>query len=155
MTAARGAQGGEATGTPHAVTYVEVRVGARLPAVRFVNDLLETALAAVGVDAGVAHDLTLGVAELVANVCEHEYGPGGGEVGVRLDVGADALILTVTSDGGPFDLEGALREAAERDPLEALDEGGLGLPMLVALFDEVRHRHEAGRGNTITLRRAR
>jgi hypothetical protein len=65
-------------------TFLEVRIGARLPAVRILNDLLDVALRAVGVDEGVRHDLTLGVAELVANVVEHEGGAG--EVGLRLDV---------------------------------------------------------------------
>jgi anti-sigma regulatory factor (Ser/Thr protein kinase) len=139
--------------TPAHPTFLEVRICARLPAVRILNDLLDVALRAVGVDDGTRHDLTLGVAELIANVVEHEGCDG--EVGLRLDVLPADLRLTVSSAGPAFDLDGAIARASERDPLESESEGGLGLPMLVALFDEVRLDHHVGQGNRITLRKAR
>jgi anti-sigma regulatory factor (Ser/Thr protein kinase) len=147
-----GAAGDGERGPPHP-TFLEVRIGARLPAVRILNDLLDVTLRAVGVDEGTRHDLTLGVAELIANVVEHEGGTG--EVGLRLDVLPRDLRLTVSSSGAAFDLDGAIARARDRDPLESDTEGGLGLPMLVALFDEVRLDHHVGQGNRITLRKAR
>jgi anti-sigma regulatory factor (Ser/Thr protein kinase) len=96
--------------------------------------------------------VTLGVAELVANVCEHEYGERDGDVGVRLDVTHDEVRVTVLSEGRAFDLDAALERAAALDPLET--DGGRGLVLLTGLFDEVRLEREADR-NRITLRKAR
>ena len=140
-----------------AATFLELRLGARLAAVRVLNDLFEVALAALGVSEALRHDLTLGVAELVANVCDHEYAGAEGEVLVRLDVREDEVRVTVVSQGAAFDLQGALDRAAAHDPLEALEndvDGGRGLLLLTGLFDEVRLDREADR-NRITLRRAR
>lgn len=138
-------------------TFLGLRIGAQLGAVRVLNDLLEVAMRAMGLDGELRHDLTLGVAELVANVCEHEGGGRDGEVDVRLDVTEGEVRVTVLSTGEAFDLQGAIERAQARDPLEALDaddEGGRGLLLLVGMFDEVRLDREEGR-NRITLRRAR
>lgn len=138
-------------------TFLELRLGARLAAVRVLNDLFDVALSALGVSEGLRHDLTLGVAELVANVCEHEYAGAEGEVLVRLDVREDEVRVTVVSQGDTFDLQAALDRAAAHDPLEALEgdlDGGRGFVLLTGLFDEVRLEREAGR-NRITLRRSR
>lgn len=138
-------------------TFLGLRIGAQLGAVRVLNDLLEVAMRAMGLDPELRHDLTLGVAELVANVCEHEGGGRDGEVDVRLDVTEGEVRVTVLSSGDEFDLQGAIERAQARDPFEALDaddEGGRGLLLLVGLFDEVRLDREDGK-NRITLRRAR
>ena len=55
-------------------TFLELRIGARLAAVRTLNELFEVALRALGVEDPLRHDLTLGVAELVANVVDHVQG---------------------------------------------------------------------------------
>jgi anti-sigma regulatory factor (Ser/Thr protein kinase) len=138
--------------TTAAPTFLELRIGARLAAVRTLNELLEVALRALGIEDPLRHDVTLGVAELVANVVEHERGDA--EVGVRLDVAKDEVRLTVHSVGPRFDLQAALARAGARDPLSATDEGGLGLLILAGLFDEVR-LDEAPAGNRIVLRKAR
>jgi anti-sigma regulatory factor (Ser/Thr protein kinase) len=143
------------TGPPP--TYLELRVGARLAVVRVLNDLLDVALRALDLGEAVRHDVTLGVAELVANVCEHEYAGRDGEVAVRLDALAGELRLTVESDGEGFDLAGAIARAAAHDPLDDIEgatDGGRGLLLLAGLFDEVRLDRERGR-NRIVLRKAR
>lgn len=140
-----------------APAYLGLKIGARLAAVRVLNDLLEVAMRALGLEDELRHDLMLGVAELVANVCEHEGGGRDGEVDVRLDVSQEQVLVTVSSSGEPFDLQGAVARAQARDPLEALDsddDGGRGLLLLVGMFDEVRLDRDDGR-NCISLRRAR
>lgn len=137
----------------HTTTYLELRIGARLAAVRTLNELFDVALRALGVEEPLRHDLTLGVAELVANVVDHERG-GDPQVAVRLDVAPHEVRLTVDSVGPRFDLAAALARAAARDPLTAPDEGGLGLLILEGLFDEVR-QGDAPAGNRIVLRKAR
>jgi anti-sigma regulatory factor (Ser/Thr protein kinase) len=132
--------------------WLELKVGARLAAVRVLNDLLDVALRSLELGDDLRHDVTLGVAELVANVCEHEYAGRDGDVGVRLDVTHDEVRVTVLSHGRAFDLEGALVRARSRDPLET--DGGRGLVLLEGLFDEVRLERDADQ-NRITLRKAR
>ncbi|MCO5171806.1 MAG: ATP-binding protein [Planctomycetes bacterium] len=135
-------------------SFLELRIGVDLGAVRVLNDLLEVAMRALGLPGELRHDLTLGVAELVANVCEHERGGRDGKVDVRLDVRDDEVRVTVLSSGEAFDLEGAIARAQARDPLDDEGDGGRGLLLLVGLFDEVRLDRDDGR-NRITLRRRR
>ena len=137
------------------ITFLELRTDAVLSSIRVLNQLLEVALLALGVEEGLRHDLALGVAELVANVCEHEYADHeGGEVSLRLDTRGDALELGIRSSGPRFDFDATLAKAQAHDPLEDLDGCGLGLPMLVAMFDEIAHSYEEGQGNLITLRKS-
>ena len=133
------------------MTFLELRTGAELGAVRVLNDLLAVAMRALGVEEATLHDLTLGVAELVTNVCEHESPDAQADVAVRLDSLPNALRVTVTSQGPPFDLHAAMAAAENADPLSNLEGRGLGLPILAALFDAIEHEHEQGHGNRITL----
>lgn len=136
--------------------FLELRCGAALGSVRVLNRLLEVALEALGVEDALRHDVTLGVAELVANVCQHETaGQGEAEVAVRLEVADERLELTLTSPGPAFDLAAAIARAEARDPLLELAPGGLGLPLLGALFDQVESSHAPGLGNRVVLRRRR
>lgn len=137
--------------------FLELRTGSALSSVRLLNELLDVALRELAVGEGVRHDVALGVAELVANVHEHEYrGREDGDVLVRIDLDATALAVTIESKGAPFDPTAGLAEAPEPslDDLDALEVGGLGIPLLFGLFDEVRHVYEEGRGNRVTLRKA-
>jgi anti-sigma regulatory factor (Ser/Thr protein kinase) len=131
--------------------FLELRTGAGLSSVRVLNEVLGVALRQLGVAEALCHDVTLGVAELVANVHEHEYqGKQGGDVVVRLDLAKDALEVTVESKGPRFDPT-APREA--REPDDELEAGGLGLPLLHGLFDRVSHSYDDDRGNRVTLRK--
>jgi anti-sigma regulatory factor (Ser/Thr protein kinase) len=135
-------------------TWLEVRLGAGLAAVRVVNDLLDVALRAAFVDELTRHDTTLAVAELVTNVVEHERPALGdrAEVSIRVDVGDAELVVTVTSPGAGYDVERHIAEARERTTLEESTEGGMGLLILASLFDV-----KAGKvpsGHQILLRRA-
>jgi anti-sigma regulatory factor (Ser/Thr protein kinase) len=138
---------------PAAISFLELRTSAALSSIRVLNDLLEVACRALGLKSELVHDLALGVAELVANVVKHELAEQPGEVVVRLEQVEQELVLTVVSAGPPFDLDAALDQAEARDPLQDLDGSGLGLPLLLGLFDRIEHDYEVGRGNRIALRR--
>ena len=130
--------------------FLELRAGASLAAIRPLSELLGVALRALGADAAAQHDLSLAVAELVSNLQQHEYGGGEGEVGVRLVKEAAALRLEVRSGGPAFDLQGALAQAAASP--EGFQGHGLGLPLLVGLFDSIACHQEAGQ-NCFVLRK--
>ncbi|MGE0707972.1 MAG: ATP-binding protein [Planctomycetota bacterium] len=135
--------------------YLELRTSAALNEIAVLNELLEVAARALRIDPALRHDLTLAVAELVANVVEHELKGGPGEVTVRLERRPGELLLTLNSAGPPFDLDAILASAAARDPLAELDGSGLGLPLLAALFDGIEQSWTEGEGNRIALRRKR
>jgi len=134
------------------LNFLELRCGAALTSIRILNQLLEVAMASLDVERSVRHDATLAVAELVANVCEHEYTGQTGEVAVKLQVDADELRIELSSQGPPFDLRAALDRAAATDPLEKLESGGLGLRLIHSLFDEAVCEHPDG-ANLIRLRK--
>jgi anti-sigma regulatory factor (Ser/Thr protein kinase) len=133
--------------------YLEMRTGASLRAARVLNELIDVALRELDVDEATRHDVAMGVAELVANVHEHEYHGAKGDVLVRVDLQPDALRVTVESKGPKFDPTAQAVEAP--DPELALEVGGLGFPLLHGLFDSVEHDYEEGRGNRITLTKRR
>ena len=76
-------------------------------------------------------------------------------VTVTLDARDGDLLLTVSSPGPRFDLDAAIERAKDRDPLADLDGGGLGLPLLLGLFDAVSNDYSEDQGNRITLRKQR
>lgn len=133
--------------------FLELRTRAAFASVRVLNEILEVALRELAVEESLRHDVALGVAELVANVHEHEYRGRDGDVTVRLEVAPRVVALTVESQGPRFDPFARPEEA--KDPIEELEAGGLGIPLLQGLFDEVRHDYVDGVGNRITLRKAR
>jgi anti-sigma regulatory factor (Ser/Thr protein kinase) len=89
--------------------------------------------------------------ELLTNAIVHGFGGGqdGGEVTVDVVVRPDRVAVTVTDDGPPFNpLEVPapdVTRAAKDRPM-----GGLGIPLVRQMMDEVRYERRAGR-NVVTL----
>lgn len=102
-------------------------------------DQLEAFAEAAELSPGVAHRLALVAEELVANVAMH--GKGASFVDVTLRLEGDALHLSVTDDGPPFD---PLAEAAP-DTDAALEEreiGGLGIHFIRKMVRSLDYRRE-------------
>ena len=133
--------------------FLELRTGSALRSIRVVNELLEVAMRELAVDEATRHDVALGVAELVANVHEHEFqGRDDGSFLLRLDLEPGQLRVTVESAGPRFEAP-TYSEAAE--PSFDMEAGGLGLPLLHGLFDAVRYDYVEGKGNRVTLEKKR
>jgi sigma-B regulation protein RsbU (phosphoserine phosphatase) len=97
--------------------------------------------------------IVLAVDEVVTNVIEHAYGPGTGTAEtfeLRLGTGSEALRITVTDYGQPFDFEAASRkydgQASPDQPV-----GGIGLYLVREFMDEVRYEADTVDGNRVTL----
>ncbi len=105
---------------------------------RFVEDVGQE----FGLDGERVFDLKVAVSEACANAVEHSGGQHH-----PLEVCArfydDRLVFEI-SDGGDFRLPGARRNARR-------DDRGLGLPLMVALMDEVRIAKMRGGGTTVHL----
>jgi serine/threonine-protein kinase RsbW len=78
-------------------------------------------------------DLKLALTEAVSNSVRHAYGAQGeGQVDIRYEVHADAVVIEVVDDGAGFDPD----EAPSFDGDE-LSEGGLGIAIIRTIADEV------------------
>ncbi|MHB1344829.1 MAG: ATP-binding protein [Thermoleophilia bacterium] len=100
----------------------------------------------VGLDAALdperVFDLKVAVSEACANAVEHSGGQHAPLV-VCAFIYTDRLVFEI-SDGGDFRVPGALRGSGR-------DDRGLGLPLMVALMDEVRIAKTRGGGTNVSL----
>lgn len=96
-------------------------------------------------------EVELATEEGLVNIFEHAYPEGvDGEVEVRCEINEkSALIIEITDNGRPFDLQSA------PDPDLSLDVserkiGGLGILLIKKMADEVHYRRK-GESNILTL----
>jgi serine/threonine-protein kinase RsbW len=104
---------------------------------RFVEDIT----AEVELETEKAFDLKVAVSEACSNAIEHASAPSD-DLGVAATLTRDRLTFDVT-DTGPFRPPSLPREAGESR--------GLGLPLMVALMDEVRFSRSPQGGTTVSL----
>ena len=103
------------------------------------------------------YGIELSVVEAVNNVIKHAYEmrPGGG-VKVSIIVDEDRMVIRV-SDRGKVMIPGRpkLLDHHEHETIEALPEGGMGLPMIHAIMDEVTYISRAGKNTLIMVKHLR
>ncbi|WP_119154300.1 ATP-binding protein [Caldimonas tepidiphila] len=148
--------GAEPAPQPGAQVIYRVRVAARLEDVSRVCAEV-AALAAERLGEAAAGEVDLGLSEALSNIVRHGYPPGSPDADVQVvcvDAG-DRWCLRVFDRGRSIPEE-RLRPS-EDDPfdfdperLDALPEGGMGLALLMASFDQVEY--QAGTdGNLLVL----
>jgi anti-sigma regulatory factor (Ser/Thr protein kinase) len=94
--------------------------------------------------------LALVIEEVVCNVVFHAYDDDHEhEIELRLAVEGDVLTLEVEDDGRDFDPL-SLPAPDLGAPLPGRPVGGLGIPLIRRLMDEMRHERRGGR-NRLTL----
>jgi serine/threonine-protein kinase RsbW len=102
--------------------------------------------------------LEICVMEALHNVVRHAYRDrDDGDVEVSLEAGADRLVIRIEDHGRPMPDEArrSIRSAppiTERSatPLPDLPEGGLGIPILRTVLDDLEYRREGDR-NVLTM----
>jgi serine/threonine-protein kinase RsbW len=104
---------------------------------RFVEDVTSEA----EVETEKAFDLKVAVSEACANAVEHTASPEE-DLLIEVSLTRDRLTFDIT-DTGPFRPPSLPREAGESR--------GLGLPLMVALMDEVRFSRSSRGGTTVSL----
>lgn len=115
-------------------------LGAHPRNLRQVRRFVEEVSADLGLSDEDAYDLKVAVSEAAANAVEHSGAAAHVEVCARRF--PDRLTIEIT-DGGDF------RLAASRS--EPATSRGLGLPLMVALMDEVRIYKSPDKGTTVAL----
>jgi len=90
-------------------------------------------------------EIELVVEEVLVNICHHAYGDAPGEVELRcVQADPEHLLVEFIDSGKPFNiLTSPIPElAVEVDERQV---GGLGIPLIRAMMDEVTYRREGDR----------
>lgn len=102
------------------------------------------------IPAGVRRSMNVALDELLANELSHgNAGRQAGSLTVGMELDQERVVLTLTSEGPPFD---PLRRAAPDTtlPVDKRPVGGLGLHLVRELMDEVHYERRNGQ-NVLVL----
>ena len=130
----------------------ELRVAATVENVRQISDFVRDRAKRLRLTDDVLFDIDLAVEEASTNIVRHAYGPGrAGDIQVRVEAADDALRITLTDWGLPFDADAA--HLAVDVPLEVRAEGGMGVLLVHKLMDEVTRPTASAPGgpNVLTM----
>jgi anti-sigma regulatory factor (Ser/Thr protein kinase) len=90
-------------------------------------------------------EIELVVEEVVTNICRHGYDDQPGQLELRCrQVDGQRLLLEFIDGGRPFDILVAPPPDLTAD-LDKREVGGLGVPLIRAMADELSYRREANR----------
>ena len=113
----------------------------------FVSQFAEEA----GLDETATYTVLVAVDEACTNIIEHAYGgEGRGEIKCACEVKADALTITLSYRGDPFD-PASVPETDFNVPLQELKLRGVGLVLMQKIMDEVRYTSTPDGENIITM----
>jgi serine/threonine-protein kinase RsbW len=99
--------------------------------------------------------LELAVDEACANVIEHAYGSDSTrEVTVKATIDPDVVQIRIVDTGRGFDPT-AVKEADLDSLIRQRKSGGLGMPLMRSLMDEVRYEIGPGQKNELTMTKLR
>lgn len=127
-----------------AVPHVRLRLSSRPENVLLVRQALRGLAEAVTLDEIELNDLSTAVTEACNNVVTHAYGEGSGSLEVEISASGEVLEVLVR------DLGIGIGDAAEEAPDESV-EGGIGLPVMRALAQEVSFEEPQGGGTVVRM----
>lgn len=126
-------------------------VAARHQSISDIHAFVEAVCREYAIPESICHQLRLAVEEACANIIEHGYaGLEPGSIQVKMRVGAQRVVVTVTDRGRSFDPTVCPPPDLESD-CEHRPIGGLGIYFIKRLMDEVRYRSDTRGGNRLTL----
>jgi anti-sigma regulatory factor (Ser/Thr protein kinase) len=127
-----------------------IEVEARLERLSEVRAFVRSAVAAVGGSEDCIVDLVQAVDEAATNIVSHGYRgePGPIEVDVRAGPPDGSVRVTILDRAPRFD-PGSVAEPDLADP--HIRPGGMGIHLMRAATDAVRHADRTGGGNVLTL----
>lgn len=121
--------------------YVEMKIPAKPEYVGVIRLTLSGIASRMGFSYDVIEDIKIAASEAVTNAVQHAYRKEEqGEVVIGFALYEDRLEVMVSDSGKSFNLKQVRQEAGpynERDRVEFLREGGLGLYLIESLMDEV------------------
>lgn len=133
----------------------ELCVSSRLTNLSTIADFVVAQARLAGMDEEQVFAVQMAVDEACTNAMEHAYaGKQDGEVRVCCSVEDDALTVSITDQGEPFD-PSLVPVPDVSAPLETRSIGGLGLFFMHRLMDSVEFQALAPKGNQIVMRKHR
>ncbi|MFD1708408.1 anti-sigma B factor RsbW [Siminovitchia sediminis] len=124
-----------------AFDYIEMKVPAKAEYVGVVRLTISGIASRMGFSYEVIEDIKIATSEAVTNAVQHAYKANeGGEVVAGFALYENRLEVMVSDSGKSFDLKKARRETgpySEKESVEFMREGGLGLYLIESLMDEV------------------
>ena len=132
----------------------EITVRAVPEQIDAVMDFVNRQLEALGCPEEARIDVDVAVDELLGNIIRYAYGPGRGEVTVRVEAQREpkTVILTFLDQGAPFDPLAEERPDTTSLPARERPMGGLGLYLVRSLVDEIAYARRDSR-NVLTVRK--
>jgi serine/threonine-protein kinase RsbW len=113
-----------------------LRLAATAANVPRISDFVREAGQRLRLTEEVRFDIDLAVEEASTNIVRHAYGPDrAGDIEVRVEAAVDAVRITFTDWGLPFEADPS--HLAVDVPLEQRAQGGMGLLLVDRLMDEV------------------
>ncbi len=115
----------------------ELRVEATIENVRRISEFVRDTGQRLRLTEDTLFDIDLAVEEASANIVRHAYRSGQlGDILLRVETSDDVVRITLTDWGLPFDAE----DVSPFDfaaPVETRAKGGMGLPIIHSLMDDV------------------
>ncbi len=123
-----------------------------LSSVRKAASIFREAIADLGA-AGVRQELELAFVEACTNSAKHgSSGKAGDQIKVTLEIQSSQVKVTLEDHGRPFDPAGQTC-VIDAQRIEALPTGGMGLPLIRAIFDSVEYEPLPGRNRLVLVKR--
>lgn len=134
---------------------VELEIPPRRDHLALVRLLVETSGHLGGLPEVRIDDLRLAVSEGCTNALDVQAAAGSEEpIELRVELGDEAVAVTITDHAGGFDPDGATSAPSATDPNRLRHERGLGIPIMRSLVDEVRYAPtDDGTALTLVVRR--
>lgn len=122
-----------------------------------IAEYVKAAAAAAGLDSKATYRLRLAVDEIVTNVVTHGYAEAGleGTVTVRAEIDPATVQIAIEDSGTAYDPRQAKAPEDLDVPLEAREEGGLGMYLVLQNVDGLGYQRVKDRNRTVlTMNRA-
>ena len=133
----------------------ELRIEATIENVRRISEFVRDTGQHLRLMEDTLFDIDLAVEEASANIVRHAYRPGqAGDILLRVEATDDIVRITLTDWGLPFDADN-VRPFALDAPVETRAKGGMGLPIIHSLMDDVARETASTPGgpNILVLRK--
>ena len=128
-----------------------ITMEARIENIEPITAFVEHELEAINCPPRPQMQIIVAIDELISNIANYAYAPGGGNVTVEFDYDeADrTIMITFTDEGVPYDP----LQHEEPDislPAEKREIGGLGIHLVRKTMDDMKYRYENGK-NILTI----
>jgi serine/threonine-protein kinase RsbW len=130
-----------------------LKVPGRYDRLEQISQFIEQAGEAAGLDTVAICRCQLAVDEACTNIIEHGYqGEDRGPIEIACETGCGALVITISDQARPFNLESVPDPQLGND-LEELQVGGLGLFFIKQVMDAVEFTHEDGSNKLVLVKK--